>query len=98
MGGVDPERLRTRYRLEQAHLLFHLVADVQQRFLELRPARHEVARRVDLDGLAVRKDLTGERVDFGDALILGVTGQRVLSTTASEPVDTWRSLGTGGGG
>jgi Flp pilus assembly protein TadG len=37
-------------------------------------------------------------VDFGDALILGVTGQRVLSTTASEPVDTWRSVSTGGGG
>ena len=39
-------------------------------------------------------------VDFGDAVILGVAGQRVLSATASEPVDTWRSIGTntGGGG
>ncbi|MGH3832386.1 MAG: TadE/TadG family type IV pilus assembly protein [Pseudonocardiaceae bacterium] len=39
-------------------------------------------------------------VDFGDAVILGVAGQRVLSTTASEPVDIWRSVGvdSGGGG
>lgn len=37
-------------------------------------------------------------LDLGDALILGVTGQRVLSTTASEPVDTWRSVTTSGGG
>lgn len=37
-------------------------------------------------------------VDVGDALILGVAGQRVVSATASEPVDTWRSITTGGGG
>jgi Flp pilus assembly protein TadG len=30
-------------------------------------------------------------VDFGDALILGVPGQKRLSATAIEPVDTWRS-------
>lgn len=40
------------------------------------------------------------RVDFGDALILGVPAARMMSATASEPVDTWRSAGTslGGGG
>jgi Flp pilus assembly protein TadG len=37
-------------------------------------------------------------VDFGDALILGVAGRRVLSATASEPVDTWRSVGPNPGG
>ncbi|MFI6098188.1 TadE/TadG family type IV pilus assembly protein [Lentzea sp. NPDC051213] len=31
-------------------------------------------------------------VDFGDALILGVPGQKRLSATASEVVDTWRSV------
>jgi Flp pilus assembly protein TadG len=38
------------------------------------------------------------QVDLGDALILGVPAQRVLSATASEPVDTWRSASTGLGG
>lgn len=40
------------------------------------------------------------QVDFGDALILGVPAQRMMSATATEPVDTWRSVGTslGGGG
>ncbi|WP_246127719.1 TadE/TadG family type IV pilus assembly protein [Amycolatopsis rhizosphaerae] len=39
-------------------------------------------------------------VDFGDALILGVAGQRRLSATAIEPVDIWRSAAsdTRGGG
>ncbi|MBV9163762.1 MAG: pilus assembly protein [Pseudonocardiales bacterium] len=37
-------------------------------------------------------------VDFGDAMLLGVPGQRVLSATASEPVDTWRSGGVNNGG
>ena len=39
-------------------------------------------------------------VDFGDALILGVPGQKRLSATAVEPVDTWRSVSgnTSGGG
>ncbi|GGU39716.1 TadE/TadG family type IV pilus assembly protein [Lentzea flava] len=32
-------------------------------------------------------------VDFGDALILGVPGRKRLSSTASQPVDTWRSTG-----
>jgi Flp pilus assembly protein TadG len=39
-------------------------------------------------------------VDFGDALILGVPGQKRLSATAVEPVDTWRSVtvnASGGG-
>lgn len=39
-------------------------------------------------------------VDFGDALILGVAGQKRLSATAIEPVDTWRSVtvsASGGG-
>lgn len=36
-------------------------------------------------------------VDFGDALILGVGRQRVVSSTASEPVDTWRSIETSTG-
>jgi Flp pilus assembly protein TadG len=38
-------------------------------------------------------------IDFGDALILGVARQRVVSSTASEPVDAWRSIGpsTGAG-
>lgn len=31
-------------------------------------------------------------VDFGDASILGVPGQKSLSATASEPIDTWRSV------
>lgn len=40
------------------------------------------------------------QVDLGDALILGVAAHRMLSATASEPVDTWRSVRTslGGGG
>jgi Flp pilus assembly protein TadG len=33
-------------------------------------------------------------VDFGDALILGVPGQKRLAATAVEPVDTWRSVVT----
>ena len=33
-------------------------------------------------------------VDFGDALILGVPGQKHLSATAVEPFDTWRSVAT----
>jgi Flp pilus assembly protein TadG len=37
-------------------------------------------------------------VDFRDAVILGVAGQRILSATASEPVDTWRSVGASAGG
>ncbi|WP_281277851.1 TadE/TadG family type IV pilus assembly protein [Saccharothrix texasensis] len=39
-------------------------------------------------------------VDFGDALLLGVPGWKLLSTTAVEPVDTWRSISgnTSGGG
>lgn len=38
-------------------------------------------------------------VDFGDALILGVPGEKRLSATAVEPVDTWRSVsGTVAGG
>jgi Flp pilus assembly protein TadG len=39
-------------------------------------------------------------VDLGDALILGVSGQKVLSATAVEPVDTWRSatVNASGGG
>jgi hypothetical protein len=38
-------------------------------------------------------------VNFGDALILGVPGQKQLSATAVEPIDTWRSVAvnTGGG-
>lgn len=31
-------------------------------------------------------------VDFGDALILGVPTQKQLSATATEPVDTYRSV------
>jgi Flp pilus assembly protein TadG len=30
-------------------------------------------------------------VNFGDALLLGVPGQKVVSATASEPIDTFRS-------
>ncbi|ONI71361.1 pilus assembly protein TadE [Actinosynnema sp. ALI-1.44] len=38
-------------------------------------------------------------VDFGDALILGVPGEKRLSATAVEPIDTWRSAsGTASGG
>lgn len=37
------------------------------------------------------------RVDFGDTLILGVARQRVVSSTVSEPVDTWRSIETSTG-
>ena|SRR5437763_5877716 len=38
-------------------------------------------------------------VDFGDALILGVPGEKRLSATAIEPVDTWRSIsGNAAGG
>ncbi|WP_235922133.1 pilus assembly protein TadE [Lentzea tibetensis] len=38
-------------------------------------------------------------VDFGDALLLGVPGQKRLSATASEPIDTWRSVsGNAAGG
>lgn len=38
-------------------------------------------------------------VDFGDALILGVPGEKRLSATAVEPVDTWRSVsGNASGG
>jgi Flp pilus assembly protein TadG len=38
-------------------------------------------------------------VDYGEAIVLGVPGARVLSATASEPVDTWRSVrATTGGG
>ncbi|MEV6602770.1 TadE/TadG family type IV pilus assembly protein [Kutzneria sp. NPDC051319] len=38
-------------------------------------------------------------VSFSDALILGVPGQKQLSATAVEPLDTWRSVAvnTGGG-
>ena len=39
-------------------------------------------------------------IDWRDAVMLGVAGQKVLSATATEPVDTWRSAGeaaTGGG-
>ncbi|MFD8493907.1 TadE/TadG family type IV pilus assembly protein [Amycolatopsis sp. NPDC059657] len=36
-------------------------------------------------------------VDLGDALILGVPGEKRLSTTANEPVDTFRSAPRGGG-
>ena len=36
-------------------------------------------------------------IDLGDALILGVARQRVVSSTASEPVDTWRSVETSTG-
>ncbi len=38
-------------------------------------------------------------VNFSDALILGVPGQKQLSATAVEPIDTWRSVAvtTGGG-
>jgi Flp pilus assembly protein TadG len=36
-------------------------------------------------------------VDFGDALILGVPGEKRLSATAVEPIDTWRSGNTAGG-
>lgn len=38
--------------------------------------------------------------DFGDALILGAPGQKRLSATAAEPVDTWRSttVNTSGSG
>jgi Flp pilus assembly protein TadG len=39
-------------------------------------------------------------VDFGDALLLGAPGQKRLSATAIEPVDTWRSVtvtASGGG-
>lgn len=35
-------------------------------------------------------------VDLGDALILGVPGQKHLSATAAEPIDTWRSGTTPG--
>jgi Flp pilus assembly protein TadG len=35
-------------------------------------------------------------VDFGDALILGVPGQKRLSATAVEPVDRWRSASGSG--
>jgi Flp pilus assembly protein TadG len=38
-------------------------------------------------------------VNFSDALILGIPGQKQLSATAVEPIDTWRSVAitTGGG-
>lgn len=36
-------------------------------------------------------------VSFSDALVLGVPGQKQLSATAVEPIDTWRSVNTGGG-
>jgi Flp pilus assembly protein TadG len=35
-------------------------------------------------------------VSFGDALILGVPGQKRLSANAVEPVDTWRSVSGSG--
>jgi len=35
-------------------------------------------------------------VDFGDALILGVPGRKRLSSNASQPIDTWRSIPAGG--
>jgi Flp pilus assembly protein TadG len=37
-------------------------------------------------------------VDFGDALLLGVPGQKRLSATAVEPVDTWRSVSSNASG
>ena len=37
-------------------------------------------------------------VDLSDAMVLGVPSQRVLSATASEPVDTWRSVAVPSGG
>lgn len=37
-------------------------------------------------------------VDFGDALILGVPGQKRLSATAVEPIDTWRSVAVNASG
>jgi Flp pilus assembly protein TadG len=37
-------------------------------------------------------------VDFGDALILGVPGQKRLSATAVEPIDTWRAVTVNAGG
>ncbi|MGB6163288.1 MAG: TadE/TadG family type IV pilus assembly protein [Pseudonocardiaceae bacterium] len=37
-------------------------------------------------------------VDLRDALLLGVADHKVLSATASEPVDTWRSAAVPAGG
>lgn len=37
-------------------------------------------------------------VDFGDALVLAVHGQKRLSATAIEPVDIYRSVAVSGGG
>lgn len=37
-------------------------------------------------------------IDYGDALLLGVPGQTSMLATATEPVDTYRSITTGPGG
>ncbi|GAA2686028.1 MULTISPECIES: TadE/TadG family type IV pilus assembly protein [Actinosynnema] len=37
-------------------------------------------------------------VDFGDAILLGMPGSSVLTATSVEPIDRWRSGGTGGRG
>jgi Flp pilus assembly protein TadG len=37
-------------------------------------------------------------VDFGDAFILGVPGQKRLSATATEPIDSYRSIGADAAG
>jgi Flp pilus assembly protein TadG len=50
---------------------------------------------VDLDATAWRpagvvRATVSCRVDLGDALLLGVAGDRLLTATATEPVDTFR--------
>jgi Flp pilus assembly protein TadG len=37
-------------------------------------------------------------IDYGDAVLLGVPGQTSMLATATEPVDTYRSITTGPGG
>src|SRR5439155_12376732 len=72
---VEARALREPLRLEQTALLLELLRaqgelglDVFDRLEELLARCHEVARRVDVDAIALGQNLSGERVELGDAL------------------------------
>ena len=65
----DPVRLEHHpLGLEVLHLLLELVADLDRGALDRRLRRDVLGRRKDRDGLELRENLAGERVEVGDLL------------------------------
>jgi len=72
---VEVRPLEEALRLEEPPAIVQLLhpdselgLDVRDRLEQLLPGRHEVARGIDVDPVALGEDLAGERIELGDPL------------------------------